>query len=319
MASPVVVVILVLSSDAQSPTTQSMVSATRMALGTSTVVVQEVATPPSDEQAVKAGSKAHADAVVFVTWPEAGAHAHLHLRVLREPKWADRELTFTAADAPGERGRSAGLAIATMLPTDEPAPGPPPPVVAPPPLTEDRPTPPPPRVKPKEGARTHVELDAAALGTFGFLGTAHAAGGELAARLVLPELVTFRLGGGVRFGDLDLPSDEAPTSAARVTAGVVVHAARIRSLDLGIGVDALVVRHSVSRFARDGTRETQSRFIGGGDLLFDAAYWFDRVAVFGAAGVELALGETRVIIGSETVATIPRARGVVVLGVRLRL
>lgn len=314
MSSPVVLVV-VLSSDAQSPGTLSMVSTARAALAGATVVVQEAPAAPTDEQALKAGKSAKADAVVVVTWPDSGPHAHLHLRVFSEPKWADRDLSFGAADAPSERGRSVGLTIAAMVPIEgatTPAPPPPPPEKP----TNDAP-PPPPRPQPKDAPRAYLELDAAALGTFGFTGQGEATGAELAARLVLPELITFRIGGGARFGEIE--SIEGPLSTTRGVAGVVVHAGRFRALDFGIGIDAGFVHHSVSRFGASGARETKSRFIGVGDLVFDAAYWFDRVGVFGAAGVELALGETRVLVGTETVATIPRARGLAMLGVRLRL
>lgn len=324
MATPVVVIV-VQQADAHSPSTQAMVATARAALGGSTVLVQESVSPPTDEQALEVGATAHADAVVVVTWPDAGGHARLHFRVLSEPKWADRELTFTPADAPTERGRSAGLTIAALVPSEAP-----PPVavvpVAPPALPPPRDTPvperTPPRLRQKEPTRpAQLQLDAAALGSFGFLGVAGAGGGELAVRVVLPELLTFRLGGGVRFGEIDARTEatELTTATSRITAGVVVHAARLRAFELGIGVDTAVVYHSVSRIALDGSRQTHGRFLGAGDLLFDGAYWFDRVALFAAAGVELALGETRVLVGSETLATIPRARGILLLGVRLRL
>lgn len=318
MASPVVLVV-VLSSDAQSPGTISMVSTARAALAGATVVVQETSVPPSDDQALKAGKSAKADAVVVVTWPDAGSHAHVHLRVFSEPKWADRDLSFGAADAPTERGRSVGLTIAAMVPiegaTTPPRPAEKPETTEPP---KDEVTPPaPPALKPKERPRAHLELDAAGLGAFAFSGLAEAVGAELAVRVVIPELVTFRIGGGARFGEIE--AIEGPLSTTRGTVGVVVHAGRSRGFEFGIGVDAGVVHHSVSHYGADGARQTQARFIGVGDLVFDSAYWFDRVGIFAAPGVELALGETRVIVGSETVATIPRARGILLLGVRLRL
>lgn len=322
MASSVVLVV-VLSSDAQTTSTQAMLGAARSALGGATVIVREVPAAPSDESALKAGKAAHADAVVVVTWPDAGAQAHLHVRVLTQAQWADRDLVFGSGDVASERGRSAGLALATMVPaeTAEPAPVAPPVAVTPLPPPKDPPTP----IRPKPGTkpRALLELDAAALGTVGFVGTAGAAGGELALRLVVPELVTFRLGGGVRFGDLEEieggSDNEASTATTRATVGVVVHAARTRALELGIGVDAGVVHHSVSRINTEGSRETHGRFVGAGDVVLDCAWWFDRVALFGAAGVELALGETRVIVGSRTATTIPPARGLLILGVRMRL
>lgn len=344
MASPVVV-ILVLSADAQSPTTQAMLTTSRAALAGAVVVVQEVALLPSDAQALKAGSAAHADSVVVVTWPDGGSRARLHVRVLAEPKWADRDLTFSSGDAPAERGRSAGLTLATMLPAEAPTPlattgGPAAPSApAPSATTPSGPTPSstaaaaspgsaaPPGSTASSGpsraraSRSHLELDAAGLGTFGFFGAAGAGGGEVALRLVLPELVTFRLGGGVRFGEIEhqVESTELTTATTRVAGGIVVHAARVRALELGVEVDAAVVNHSVSHLGSDGTRHTQARALGAGGLLVDAAWWFDRIALFGAAGVELALGETRVYVGNESRAVIPRARGIVLLGVRLRL
>ncbi|MBI2392396.1 MAG: hypothetical protein HYV09_22610 [Deltaproteobacteria bacterium] len=321
MAAPVVVVILIVASDAGSPATQTMVTTARAALGSAVVLVQEVPAPATDEQASKVGAQVHADAVVQVTWPAAqgdGGKAHLHVRVFSQPAWTDRDLSFGSADAPTERGRAVGLAISTMVPVERPEPSEPKKPERP---TELAATPAP--TAPTTPTRTRppaprFELDAAALGTFGFVGVANGAGGELAARLAVPESFALRLGGGVRFGEMD--EARASTSTTRLSGGVSVHAARVGALDVAVQVDALLLHHSVTRKASDGAHVARGRFVGAADLLGEASLRLGpRVSVFGAAGIELATGETHVVVGSESVATIPRARGIVLLGVRLRL
>lgn len=320
MASPLVVVVLVVAGDASAPATPAMIATAREALGGSAVVlVQEVKAPASDEQAKQVGEKVHADAVVQVTWTD-GSRAHLHVRLPRDERWADRDLLFGASDAPSERGRAVGLAIATMVPPE------PPPKAAPAPT----PTAPAPAVTRAStivtldrrdiGARgPRFALDAAAIGAIGFGGSgAGGAGGELAVRYLLPDLGALRVGGGARFGEID--AARALTSTARLGAGVVVDAGHVGAVVVHVQVDALLLRHSASRRAAEGNHEVRSRFVGAADLLVDAEWPLaPKVAAFLATGVELALGETRIVVGSETVTAIPRARLLGLLGLRLRL
>ena len=100
------------------PFTPAIARATREALGSETrVVMRMVATLPSDAEVVALGRGVHADAVVEVTW-SLPDHLRTTIRVERSGsgRWVDRAIAFREIDAPSERSRTVGFAIASMLP-----------------------------------------------------------------------------------------------------------------------------------------------------------------------------------------------------------
>ncbi len=309
----VVVVVLVAASEAETPTTSAMVSTMRDGLSDAVVVVH--AAPPSDDNAIAVGAQVHADAVVVVTWPTA-ARARLRVRVMRDGRWEERELVFAPSDAPAERGRAVGLASITLIPPDAPKAV----VVAPEPKPQSTPVtaaPRPPVVAPSPPPRWTFALDAAALASFGLGGRAGGLGGELAVH-AFGEGVGVRALGGVRFGAIE--DARIATSTARFGVGFAVDVARASYFDVRLLLDVLAVRHGIARTTFDGGLDTRTRWLGGAGVSVEGELRLGRrFGLVFAPGLELALGETRVVVGVDTVATIPRARGLAWIGVRVRL
>jgi hypothetical protein len=147
MAGALTLIILVAVGDGSGGTARSMLRATRGALGLlSHVELREVRDPASDAQAVAAEQRAHADAVVELTWVDPAHHAaRVRVHLARTGRWVDRTIGFQASDVEAERGRTIGFAVASMFPEElAPAePEPPAPVPSPPPAPPP-PAPPPP-------------------------------------------------------------------------------------------------------------------------------------------------------------------------------
>lgn len=316
MAAGVVVVVIIAASESSSPASDAMLTAARDALGEGALVlVHPQAMPVSDDAASNIGEKVSAGAVVTVTWPSDHTSAKLHVRVVREKRWVDRDLTFGAGDALAERGRAVGLEIASVVATEaKPAEPVPPPVVTEPPSAPPRVEAPAPR--PTVRASSGPLLDAAFASILG--GNAGAFGGVFRPGFELAELARVRAVLGIGFGSISAAS--ASSSTIRLGAGAGIVALRAGAWTGAVHIDALALRHGASRVAPDGSLEQQHRWIGAVGTLVDLDWRTSRhVGMFLDAGVELALGSTRVIVGDEVVGTIPRLRAVLDLGVRVRL
>jgi hypothetical protein len=117
MADPVSLIVLVAAGMAGDPTTLAMLRAARDALGDAPVEVREAHATPSDDDALAVEQQGHADAVVELAWIGAGRqHAKLRLHIARTGRWVERTIGFRPADAPAERGRTLGFAVASILP-----------------------------------------------------------------------------------------------------------------------------------------------------------------------------------------------------------
>lgn len=152
MSVAAVLAIVVAVGEAGSTTSAALMAAAQESIGTSTTIrMVEVASPTraaglSVERALGASS------VVVVSWREpAHLHALLLHHVATTDRWTRRQMAFARADALYERGRTLGLAVASMspesgraaeAPASAPASGPaPPPASRPsPPLSPARPT-----------------------------------------------------------------------------------------------------------------------------------------------------------------------------------
>lgn len=305
MANPAIVVILVAAADAQDPTTAAATRAAREALGPdAVVVVQHVESIPKAVDAKAIGSKLHADAVATVTWTLAERkRAHIQVIVIADGRALDRDLDFAAGDADTERGRTIGLTIVAMVPEapPPPAPAPPPepakptPAPLPAPTTEKPEAPPSPHRAPRFG------LDVFALGASG----------------------PFGIGGGIGGRFLNVVS---PRVAASLRSGAIASGATLRALDLTVGLapqllDGLGARVEVGVTQQSVSMggEERSRLVGHARVLGEAAWWASPSVGIGlAAGVEVAFGETRVLVDDAPVGSIPRARFLVELSLRAR-
>ncbi len=118
MADPLTLLILVAAGELTDSTTHGIAAAAREALGPSAhVVVGETRSEPDDAQALAREKGEHADAVVELHWLNAHhRRAALRVHLARSGKWVERQMTFRTSDADSERGRTLGLAIASILP-----------------------------------------------------------------------------------------------------------------------------------------------------------------------------------------------------------
>jgi hypothetical protein len=116
MAQPLVILLLVLASDAAHASMGPLAEATREALGEAArVVIEPREAMPTDAEASLLERTVGAGALVEVIWIDP-THRHVRLRVHVRDAWIDRELAFAPNDDVGERGRTIGLAVASTLP-----------------------------------------------------------------------------------------------------------------------------------------------------------------------------------------------------------
>jgi hypothetical protein len=317
LSASLVVVILLTAGDASDPAAPALVAAAEQALEPGTVVVvRETQTPATDDQAVAVADALRADAVAVVTWTDGERPAaRIHLRARTRPRWVDRELAFRAADAPAERGRAAGFALASMVPLPapgaEPFPPPGPPAAAAAPPAQDT-------KKPSISTfsdRGEIALLGAASAGLG--GSAAAAGFGVELRLRASFLVGIRGGVSARFGSV--AEAEASSRAVKLDVGPVLALVRTPSWSLGPRLDLGAVHHAVQRPTAAGFESTASRWIPATTTQLDARWTPTSGMVVGAAiGLEIAFGEARVLVDGRPVALIPPVRTVAELGVGLR-
>jgi len=114
----VTLIVLVAAGAAGDPTTVAMKGATRDALGGALVEVREArGAAPDDDAALATETSAHADAVVELGWTDPRhRQATLRVHIASAGRWIERVIAFRPSDAPTEKGRTLGFAVASMLP-----------------------------------------------------------------------------------------------------------------------------------------------------------------------------------------------------------
>ena len=317
---------------------QAVVPAARRPLGEgAVVVVHELESPPSDDEALALAHDLHAVSAVSVVW-EDPAHTHVRLRVflVEGSRHYDYELAFGPQDQPAERGRAIGLAmtpaltraIAAASPTESTAlldPAPAPPASPPPPgnpsATEapvaslaERTTPEPPR------APAHplpFAIDLAASASVGIGGSALGAGPTFGLRGYVVGPVALHAVGVARFGAVDSASASSSTLAAGGgVAWRVARAGRGEAVEWGLRFDVLGMQHTLAQ-NDGGAVIRRSRWVTACDLVVEGAWSLaPHFGIEAAAGAELAAGTTAVTVGGSTVDHIPAGRIVAELGVR---
>jgi hypothetical protein len=329
LASPAVVLLIVLAGDAGDPATEAVVPALRRPLGEGTVVlVQQAESPPTDSEAIELARRAHAVSTATLAW-EGTTHDRAHLRVLRveHPARYQYDLVFGPADAPAERGRAAGLALAPLVmqtlaaergspssqPGAEPAAAAPEPVAAPAHPAEPaggRGSAPPDR---------RFALDLAAMGSVGIGGSALGAGPSLALRARVWGPFAVRAIGIARFGEIEAAS--ATASAIAGGGGVAWRFGQVGPsgrgrIDFALGADVMAMQLAVWS-TTDGATARRDRWITAFDARLEVAWAVSTpVALFATFGPELLAGSTAVTVGGATVDHIPALRVVGELGVR---
>jgi hypothetical protein len=324
MGDPLSVVILVAAGGAAEPTTLAIERATNEALGRSArVVVRESAGAPTDGEALAASTEAGEDAAVEVTWADAG-HRLVMLRVhlAGRARWLDRTIGFGASDADGERGRTIGFALASMLPeaaggaSDAPAPAFPAPALAPP-------SPPAPELDESRGPvgrELRYALDLVGIGAAGGAGEMQGGAGGALETFVSSRL-SIRVGGAVRAGPVE--GARAWTLTLRGAAGLAVRPwgdTASHGFAMALRADYVVESQSVTHYAPDGPDvSTRSRLLSGLDALIDAEWRLARNAdALVGVGIEEIFGTTYIDLNGARVATLPPFRAVAETGLRVR-
>jgi hypothetical protein len=318
--SALLVVIFVAAGEASHPATLGAAGAARELLGTELdVEVREMEGLPSDDRALSLGTAAHASAVVELIWDfPAHRQARLRFHLDRRPGFSERLIVFEEGDEVGERGRTVGYAIASMMTAPAPQAVRP----APPPPRHDSDSPQvhlPVRSEPAARQPTRGAIDVVAAGAMGIDGPASGWGGSLSGRWYFIAPLAVRVGLSARSGQVT-PA-QSTSLLAHLAAGVAwvpVPATRTTPFELGIRADALVLREQLTHFDSDDPEPvTAMRWLPGADLAVELSWLFSPNAGFLASfGPEFALGRTDVTIHQETVTSIPPVRLVLQAGVR---
>ena len=344
MASPAIVLVILLAGDAADPATQAVLPAAKKPLGDDTVVlVQQTESPPSDEEAVALARQVHALSAVSLVW-EDPAHSRIRVRVflVDEAGRYDYELAFGPRDEPSERGRAIGLAMTPVLTraiaSARQAPNPAPPgaaVADAPPANPPAPAPTPtivvagtvdPGASDAAGgalsARTRapgVAFDVAGTASVGIGGNALGAGPSLGLRAYVLGPVGLHAVALGRFGAVDAAAASSFTLAAG--GGLVWRIARLgtgsRPLELGLRADVLAMQIALEQDVA-GASVRRARWMTAFDGVLEGAWSLaSHFEVTAGVGAELVAGPTSVNVGGTTVDDIPVGRMVADLGVRI--
>lgn len=341
MSDPLIVVVL-LAGQAGDPITDGILAATKQALGPSAVVLSEATTEPvgvSDVDALAIGERAHARAIARVTWADAShtvARLHVHVGAATA-SWSDDEISFSSRDVSGEKARTVGYTLATMVQRIEQQ-------AQAAELQEkqqlDRQ-----REQAREqdqrerqrvaaeAARTSrdsapatphtvgqdgLEIQAAAIGALADAATS--LGGDARARWWLRGS---RLGVhavvGARFGRVR--EADASSMTAFGGAGPSFRFFTLaRGFELAARADVMLMRHAMTRAATATTAElSHDRWLGALDFALEASWSFsEQLGVMVAGGAEVAFGTTTVSVGGSRVADIPPIRAMAEIGGRIR-
>ncbi len=317
MAGALTLVILVASGQAHDPGTEAVARATREALGPDTrVEVRETTGTPTDNDAIQVETSAHADAVAEVRWNDARRdQAVLHVLVARTSRWVYRTIGFDASDAPAERGRTLGFAVASMLPEGG--------LPTPSPTSSSTETETPTREEPLRGATgggARFVVDVVGLGSLGLGGTAEGFGAAAAAQWFATSALSLRLGAGALGGTLS--EADATTLYLLGTAGVAIHPLRARAghpFGMALRVDYVAMRQSISRFGGEVGPSGYARWLSGVDAVVEGDWLFaSDVEVVLGLGLADVFAPTHVDVQGTQVANIPPLRGLAEVGFRLR-
>ena len=335
MGGPLTLVILVAAGQASDPSTGALTRAAHDALGPDTRVdVRETSSAPTDADALQAERGAEVDAVAEVIWNDA-QQAALHVLVPRTGRWVYRTIGFDASDAPIERGRTLGFAVASMLPegglpeagsagsaSSHPSPagveaasGPPLPLSAPAPDDKR-----PPSLAPAAAA-PNVFVDVYGIGTVGVGGTAQGIGAAAAGRWFALPMLAFRVGGGALAGTVS--EADATTLYLMGTAGIAFHPFRARPgrpVGAALRVEYVLERQSMSRVASSPTTPgSYERWLSGASAMLEGDVLFaPNVEVVLAVGAVDLFSPTYVDVQGAQVATLPAVRAQGELGFRIR-
>jgi len=308
----IVILLLVAQGEANDASTQGAVRASYEIFGSNVEVrVREIEHVPDDDLALRLESATHASATIELSWDHEHRMATLRYHLASEDGYKVRSIGFSASDAPAERGRTIGFAVASMIP----------------PVAEDTGSvraplgPDSPNTAALPAPRTGFSgaIDVTAAVSTGIGGSAGAEGGSVGVRWLPTKSVGVRVSGSIRAGEIRLA--QASSRFFYGGLGFVLvpwPSMPTRPWEVGARLDALVMREELSHFSSDDVvPDRQSRWLPGADAAIEGTWFFAPAAgLTGAMALETAFGETTVSMLHVQVATIPPVRLVWQLGVR---
>jgi hypothetical protein len=323
VASSIALVVIVASGQAQDATTLALADAAHTAAGAK-VIVEEGA-PIPDAEALAITARDHAEVVAVVSWDGDHSGVTVHLHRAGDARWLDRAVGFQSSDAPSERGRTIGFAIASMLPdptADEPAhppEKPPPPVVIgpTPPLTTVREHP-----HPEAPPIWHGAIDLSGVATMAVGGYGGGWGVRLGGQWFFLPRLSLRAAIGISARPL-IPEAQASVQTLTGALGLgfaLIEPASRRPVGLGGRVSIMAQHQTVSHLSVDDVNaNTESRWLPAAEVLLEGAvYFITNVAVVLSGGTEIAMGETRIYVAHRPVATLAPWRFAGEIGFRAR-
>ena len=318
MTPVLIVVMLVAGADADDVATRSARASTEAALGpTALIVVRELAAPPTDAEVTSLEGTLHADAAVEIDWLDA-THDHARVRVHdgSTATWSEREIGFSDSDPPVERGRAIALVVASMMPAPKP-PATPTPTPAPAPAatvaTSAPPSPPYDVASLGENRREHAAVDVSGLASPSSLDASF--GGAIGARFFLVPGLAWHVAGGARFGSVAAAG--ATLGTTMIGTGFAWTAWSHEFLSLDLRADVWALRHVLSE---PGGPSSDARWVGAASLLLEPAAVLTpggATLVLGA-GIEQSFAAIDLVVDDRRVASLPRTRPIVELGIRAR-
>jgi hypothetical protein len=314
MSEPLVLVVLL--GTATDPTTETMLSTARRALGPDAVVLVDTSEVASDQEALMIGERVKARAVARIRWPDGTANvAHLHVHVAPTDGWTDEQIAFAPQDASNEKGRTLGYTLSSMVQRIERAQEeeveakPPPPAAArADTVPRDVGT-----ASPKKDTRD-LDLFVHGVGALDDVGGSLGVSGGVrwwpARHLGLRGAVGGRVG--------ELPHAQATTTALLGSAGIGYRTTIGTALEVGARSDFVFYRHSVTR-TEGGLAAMRGRWLSAAQFVLEASWALHPTfALAVGAGAEVAFGTTAVNVGGRAVADIPSVRAIAELGARIR-
>jgi hypothetical protein len=296
-------------------------------------LVRVLPTLPADVDLLADASAVEASALVVLTWSDA-ALLTTDLRVSIAPRpaagkdWIRRTVTFSAGDLPGERARTLGLVIASML--SEAGMSEPPDTSGPPVASRAEPASPSPLAEsalaaaPAESGagpqKWALEADVSTVADderFDF----DTVGASLALHRSVARGWALRAGLGLRFADIDGAGATTRTTSGSVgVAWTSPGLARLHELGFGARLD-LMGFHEEIRQDVEGSTSPQRRayWTVGCDLVGQLGFGLSRAtALILGVGLEEVLTAADLAVADQRVAAIPRQRLVFELGLLSR-
>jgi hypothetical protein len=312
MTPAAVLAILVATGQGHAAPTTAMAAAAAEVIGDASSVRIVEADSLADAQTLRTEHELGVRAVVALGWvDDTHLRARLRLHAARTDRWIDRELDFSEADTPAERGRALGFAMASMLPEGDPT--------LPLAITRAEPPPPSPPAPPL-GANV---VAASFLAATGVDGPAGGLGGRLGYERFVASAASIGVSLAGRSSKIAaLDATEVTASAGLGGAFWPIAPAADRRFALAARGEVLLLYEAIEHTGPGGASTWKGRALPGGALSLDATFRATRaLELFLGGGAEVAAGTVDVVVlapGAGGSARVPAARALGEAGLRLR-